>query len=235
LKIITIFPKDSEALFNRNSSRTFGGADIQMYLITRELAEYREISTGSFIIRYDTIDFDESARFNLIRTYREKDFFPIKFLCYHRHIRRIRPDYIIQRGLSMFSCLLALYCRMFSVRYVFMFAHDIESEGKYQKDHKRCLLFHLLLKNAYRLIVQNEIEFKNLERHDVGDRTRILKKGLDLGRIIRAREKYHDCVWVGRCEEWKNPEVFIELAGKHRDLKFLMICSGEQDRFFHVR
>ena len=29
LKIVTIFPKDSEALFNRSSRRTFGGADVQ--------------------------------------------------------------------------------------------------------------------------------------------------------------------------------------------------------------
>ena len=108
LKIVTIFPKDSEALFNRSSRRTFGGADVQMYLITKELKKIKEVSIYSFIVRYPTIDFKDSGEFNLIKTFNETDSLLKKFIIYHKKIKKIRPDIIIQRGLTLFSCLLAL-------------------------------------------------------------------------------------------------------------------------------
>jgi len=37
MKISIIFPKDSEAIFNTGSTRTFGGATVQMYLFAKEL------------------------------------------------------------------------------------------------------------------------------------------------------------------------------------------------------
>ena len=235
MKIITIFPKDAEALFDRNSSRTFGGADLQMYLITRELATHEDVSVSSFIVNYDNIDFDESQHFDLIRTFRENDFILSKIYNYHRHIKKLKPDFIIQRGLSIFSCFLALYCRLFSVKYVFMFAHDIESEGRYQSSKKKCIPFPMLLRHSYRLIVQNEYEFNNLRKYKVTDKSRILKKGLDLFRTKKSAEKTYDSVWIGRCEEWKRPEVFIELAGRHKNHYFLMVCSPVRGREEYFR
>jgi len=225
LKIVTIFPKDSEALFNRSSRRTFGGADVQMYLITKELKKIKEVSIYSFIVRYPTIDFKDSGEFNLIKTFNETDSLLKKFIIYHKKIKKIRPDIIIQRGLTLFSCLLALYCRFAGIKFVFMFAHDIESLGRYQKDEKKCFLFPMLLKNAYRLIVQNEYEYSQIADKADASKIKIIKKGLDLEKISHGLKKTFDAVWVGRCEPWKKPEAFIELAKMNPDCRFLMICS----------
>ena len=238
MKLVCIFPKDSEALFNKKSGRTFGGANIQMYLIARELSNHSSIETFSFIPNYDEICFDESDRFNLIRTFSEKDTVLKKFWTYHKRIQEIKPDVIIQRGLTLFSCLLAFYCRAFRIKFVFMFAHDIESHGLYQKNQKRCALFPLLLRSAYLLIVQNEYELNNLQGYHQDGRIKLLKKGIDLSRIPEGREKMYDCIWIARCERWKNPELFIDLADANRSLRFLMICSraaGKEDYFNEVR
>ena len=74
MKVAVVFPKDSEALFNKNSKRTFGGASVQMYLIAKELKKRADVSASSLIPDYSEINFDDSGSFDLIKTFNEKDF-----------------------------------------------------------------------------------------------------------------------------------------------------------------
>jgi glycosyltransferase involved in cell wall biosynthesis len=110
------------------------------------------------------------------------------------------------------------------------FAHDIESRGLYQKDQSTCSLFPLLLASSHALIVQNDYEYSQLVGRADEAKVKIIKKGLDLTRIATNADKTYDGVWVARCEPWKNPEAFIELARLHRNSSFLMICSRVSDR-----
>jgi glycosyltransferase involved in cell wall biosynthesis len=43
-------------------------------------------------------------------------------------------------------------------------------------------------------------------------------------------------LWVSRCEVWKNPDIFIEFAGKCPEYSFVMICPAQkhQEEFFEV-
>jgi len=225
MKIAVIFPKDSEALFNRASGRTFGGANVQMFMIARELFGRPGVEPFSLIPDYPVIDFDDADRFNLVPTFKESDSIVKKVLIYHRTLRRLKPDVILQRGLTIESCLFALYARIFGMRFIFMLAHDIESEGKYQKNHKRCPLFFLLLRFAHLVVAQNELERDNVLRKRPDAQVAILKKGLDFGKIRKSRKKDYDAIWIARCERWKNPEVFLELAAANPKLRFCMICS----------
>ncbi len=225
MKIAIIFPKDSEALFNRSSDRTFGGANVQMFMIARELFGRPGVEAFSLIPDYPVIDFDDAERFNLVPTFKESDSFFKKVWTYDRTLRRLKPDVILQRGLTIESCLFALYARIFGMRFVFMLAHDIESEGKYQKNRKKCPLFFLLLRFAHLIVAQNELERDNIIRMRPSTRVAILKKGLDFSKIKKSRKKDYDAIWIARCERWKNPEVFLELAGANPKLRFCMICS----------
>ncbi|MGV7930892.1 MAG: glycosyltransferase family 4 protein [Spirochaetota bacterium] len=225
MKIAIIFPKDSEALFNRASGRTFGGANVQMFMIARELFGRPGVEPFSLIPDYPVIDFDDADRFNLVPTFKESDPIFKKVLIYHRTLRSLGPDVILQRGLTIESCLFALYARIFGMRFVFMLAHDIESEGKYQKNHKRCPLFFLLLRFAHLVVAQNELERDNVLGKRPDAQVAILKKGLDFGKIRKSRKKDYDAIWIARCERWKNPEVFLELAAANPKLRFCMICS----------
>ncbi len=238
MKIAIVFPKDSEALFNRNSKRTFGGANVQMYMIAKELSSYGTIETISYINPYDEIDFDESDKFKFIKTFKETDNILKKIIMFHFRIKKTKPDIIVQRGLTLFSCLLALYCRLRGIRFVFMFAHDIEAEGKYQGTRKKCYLFPMLLRYSFLLIVQNVIEMDLLRSRTKEGNLKILKKGLEIRRLKRSPSKVYDAVWVARCEEWKNPELFIRLAALNPGKKFIMICSevpGKEEYFREIK
>ena len=222
-KIAIIYPKDSEALFNEEAAETFGGASVQLFLINKELNNYSDFKVYSFISNYPKIEFSDIDNFNLVKTFKNKDFFLKKIFIFHKNLRKINPDLIIQRGLTLVSCFLAVYCQVYKIKYIFMFAHDRESKGRYQKNNKKCFLFNFLLKYTSLLVVQNQEQEKNL-----GLRFRSKIKTLDSGYEIkpikiRSLQKTY-VLWVSRLEPWKNPEMFIKLAQARPKLKFLMIA-----------
>jgi len=227
VKIVIIFPKDSEAIFNINSTRTFGGATTQLYMLAKEMVKNKDLEVISFIPNYREICFLDEDSFNLVKTYNENDNIIKKIFRFHHIIKKISPDVIIQRGLTLQSCLLALYCNLLKIKFVFMLGHDFDSYGIYQTSGKRCYLFPMLLRNSYRLITQNEYEYnKIVQSHKyVKSKSHILKKGLDTSYIKSGLEKVYDCMWVAKCEGWKRPELFLKLVNDNRDLKFLMICT----------
>ena len=53
MNIGIIFPKDSEALFYKNSKRSYGGANIQLFKIAKQLSEFEGINVKCFIPDYN--------------------------------------------------------------------------------------------------------------------------------------------------------------------------------------
>ena len=225
VKTAIIFPKDSEAIFNNKSHRTFGGATVQLYLIAKELIQRESVSVLIFIPDYLDKDYEKDNAFVFVRMFKEDETMVSKIYKFHKKIRKTRPDVIIQRGLTLFSCLAAAYCRLFGFRFVFMFAHDVESEGRYQASRKKCPFFSMLIRNSYLLVTQNDYQNNNIRKITNANHLHTVKKGLDFNNVKRSSRKFYDAVWIARCERWKNPEIFIELAGRNPDLKFLMVCS----------
>jgi len=158
MKIFLFFPKDSEALFNKRIIRTFGGASVQMYNIAKELSNYSEIKTYSIIPEYNSINFDDFEKFNLLMVYKESDNAIMKLLKFLKVLIKIKPDIIIQRGLTTESCILAFICWLVKIKFVFMFAHDVEVNGLRQKDQSRVMLFFMLRKFTYAIITQNKYQ-----------------------------------------------------------------------------
>jgi glycosyltransferase involved in cell wall biosynthesis len=220
-KAAIIFPKDSEAVFNRNSNNTFGGATAQLYNIAKALQCMDDIEVFSLISDYPFINFDESSKFMFIKTFKNSDNPIKKFLVYHRELQKLKPDAIIQRGLTLFSALLALYCKWFKIKFIYMFAHDNEIRGRYQKNNKRCTLFKMMLNNSTELITQSSFQ-KNELLTTYKKSSTIIKSGYNIEPYTIDTKEY--ILWVSRLESWKQPEIFIELAEKYPDLNFLMIA-----------
>lgn len=230
LKIAIIFPAHSESLFNKNGPKLVGGANVQMYNLAKRLAQEKELDTYSFIPEYKTIDFEEETCFNFVQTYDEKDFILNRIFKFHRRISSIHPDIIIQHGFTLFSCLLAVYCRLRKIRYVFWFAHDIEVSGCYQGSQKKGVLFRWLLKYSSVLITQNRYQANYLKKHYKRN-SFILYNGFFLPQISKVMKE--DVLWVARAEKWKRPEVFLDLAEAFPNIHFRMICPSTNDRDYY--
>lgn len=230
MKIAIIFPKDSEALFNSDSTRTFGGASVHVYNLAKQLSKFTEVKTFSLIPKYKTVSFKDENHFNLVQFFEEKDTFIRKVLCLRKAIIELNPDVIIQHGLTLQSCLLSLYCRIKKIKFVFWFAHDLESQGKYQRNGKKCRLIKILLKTAFLLITQNKFQRKNLLDRYQCDSTIIY-----YGCTIPPQNRNHreGVLWVARAEKWKQPELFIQLARQNMNINFTMICPPAADIHYY--
>lgn len=231
MKISVIFPAGSISLFDEKKQTTFGGAGVQMYLIAKELAAYPGIKTYSFV-QNDFKDGPvvERENFTIVKTFKKQSNLFTKIKTFHDKLREIKPDVVIQHGLTLFSCLLALYCKVLGIKFVFMFAHDLEVVGKYQSTSKKAYLFHILLKYSHRLITQNNYQKQTLLRRYKSNST-IIRNGFEIGE--KKGDKSGDILWVARCEKWKNPKVFIELAERNPEHRFIMICPPAKDEVFH--
>lgn len=221
MKIAILFSRHSEALFNINSKRTFGGDSVQLYNIAKELSNYKDIKTYSLIPSFEEINFPDEDNFNLVKTFDENDFLVIKIFKMHQVFKKVQPEVIVQRGLTPYSCLLAIYSNLKKIKFVFMFAHDLEAEGKYQSSQKNCWLFKILLKNSYKLITQNTYQKRFIATHYQINSVN-LRSGFPLPNNKKPNNKY--ILWVARSDSWKNPYLFIYLAKKISQEKFVMIC-----------
>jgi len=234
MKIFLIYPKDSEALFDKKSLRTFGGASVQMYNIAKELSNYSEINTYSIIPEYNSINFDDFEKFNLLMAYKEDDNAIVKLLKFLKLLLKIKPDVIIQRGLTTESCILSFICWILRIKFVFMFAHDVEANGLRQKDQSRVMLFCLLRKFSYVIVAQNKYQHDTF-LHKYNGKSKIIYNGFEIKKIKernKDKNKKTYILWVARCDEWKQPEIFIQLAKQNPKLQFSMICPKSQDEIF---
>ena len=221
-KILILFPKDSEALFDPGSSRTFGGASVQLYNIAHALCRFDDVSVTQGLYEYANVYTSNSTGSPAIDfVCAESDSIPVKFLKTLRFFHRTKPDYVIQRGLTLFSCMLAFYCMITRVRFIFMFAHDLELQGRYQKNGKICPLFFLLKLSSWRLIAQHQWQYAHLPEK----KRELVYSGYTIPER-RNPSMSAPVLWVGRLEPWKNPELFLKLAGRYPERRFVMIAPS---------
>ena len=226
-KILIFFPESSEALFNTESRRTFGGASVQMYGIAKELGAYPNIEVLSIIPEYSTISFKDEKHFNLVKLYKPGVGIFAKFLRFLYFYIKHRPDYIIQHGLMKESCIMAVFCKLFGSKMIFMFAHDIEVQGLSQTEQKKVAFFKYLLKNSHKLISQNTYQKQYLlEKYN--KESEIIYNGFEL-KPFKKKISAKNLLWVARCDKWKAPELFIRLAELNPGYKFTMVCPMSSD------
>lgn len=233
-KIAFIFPKDSSAIFDKKSKETFGGATVQMFLLAKEFSNYGDIDVGCFVVEFGWKDEEVTNGLKIYNTFSKDDNLFIKIIKFHKAIRKVRPDVIVQHGLTIFSCLLAVYCKIFKNKFVYMFASDIEADGYYQTNHKKATLFKLLISFADTLITQNQYQHdKILDKYN--RKTDILYNGFPFDNSFNDKKNF--ILWVGRAEKLKQPEKFIKLASLNTNYKFVMICNKvvrQEDYFFSI-
>lgn len=229
MKIGIIFPKDSEAIFDSTSSRTFGGATVQMYSIANELTKHKECDVFCVTPKINNKEADKNTSLKIIEVFNFKKSILGTIFLFHKNISTERPDVLIQHGLTLFSCLLSLYCKLYKIKFVFMFAHDVEVQGRYQSSKKKCALFQILINTATVLITQNKYQqdflFKEKGRNSI-----LIRMGFttpELGNSLKE-----SILWVARCESWKQPELYIDLARKFPAEKFIMISPKVVEKYF---
>jgi len=233
--------------FNPKIKNQFGGAELQLYNLATELAKDSRFEIYFIVGDFGQPDFEIMQNVKLY-----KFFNPKKGLKYIRAfvgfiklwwlLKKIDAIFYIQRAAGLETGEVALFCKAWNKKFVYMVAHDEDVIGTkpsfFQKGiigFIRWKLFQFGLKIANLVIVQHEEQNKNLKKFYNKDGI-VRKSAHKIPEQVNVFKKEY-ILWVARCDEWKQPELFIKLARTFPREIFIMVCplSNDQNYFQKIK
>lgn len=221
MKICFIAPKAYQ-LFNQSIESTFGGAEVRLRLIAKELAKNKSRDIQFIVADYSQNDLEEYEGIKVWKSLNFKENIIKQILKFLKIFKKIDADIYIQGTLTPYSGVIALYCKIFGKKFVYMVSSDRETDETHEVFKRKTNSFfaNLVFKYSDLIITQNEYQKKNLERK--GTKSIIIKSGYPIPEKISNKKDY--ILWVGRSEPLKRPELFLKLAELNFEENFVMIC-----------
>jgi len=222
---ICIISLDSYPLFNPNVPQTFGGAEVQFFLLSQSLVKDQNFEISFIVGDYEQKENIEERTGILL--YKRLNSFGLPFL---RLMKKVGADIYISSGSGRTVGKWAFFAWLLGKKFIYMVASDIDCNGDFERQSSffGALWYRLGLRFANMIVAQNNYQKDLLNKRGYNN-ILIMKKILeDLSENFLEKQNSY-ILWVGRCEEWKRPEIFIELAQKFIREKFKMICSPVKD------
>ncbi len=233
---VSFFMKDAYPLFNPSYSGVFGGAEVDLYMLSRELAKNNQFKITFFVGDYGQPDVDIIDKVTLVK---------LKFSDLHRYvspyykiIRRLyiakalftdSSDILVTKTASDTLGLMVLINKLLKCKkVVFKCGSDIDADIAYWKQKNLFIyyIYKLSLKFVDAFICQTRNQQVLLDA-GLAARSSIIKNGFPLHEGSSAFAKEH-ILWVSRYDYMKQPELFIRLARAMPGEQFVMIMPGAE-------
>jgi glycosyltransferase involved in cell wall biosynthesis len=226
--------KDAYPLFNPSCRGVIGGAEVDLYFLSRELAKKKSYRVRFFVGDYGQPDVEVIDRVTLVKLkYSDLSKFD---KWYHRILRRIyiikelffdASHVLITKTASDtlgFMILINKFLKRKNV--LFKFGSDIDADPEFWRGKN--LLLYLFYKYSIRfvdyVICQTEAQQKLLDSR-LYKKSLVIKNGFPIEKNRDAGNKEH-ILWVSRYDYMKRPEIFIKLARSLPQERFLMVMPG---------
>jgi glycosyltransferase involved in cell wall biosynthesis len=220
ISVCFVCPK-AYSLFNPACKATFGGAEVDLYFLSTELAK-----DPAFRISFITADYGQppeeilqNVRVIKSLSFRENPFsgaWKIWQAC-----KRADAGIYTMKTFSVGTVLLQLFCRCKKRAFIYRTAHSSECDGTFIKKYPFVgKLFKHALRKADKVFAQNHIDRENLLKTLQIEAT-VIPNG---HRFIQTSIEKKHILWVGRTADFKYPGRFLELAEQFPQEKFIMIC-----------
>lgn len=210
-----------------------GGAELQILLLTRKLAENYNTSLLVFDKQKTSYRFENFQVFECSPEGGKVPFFHFfyryapKFLL---ALKEIDADIYIQRGASTLTGLIAFYCKLFNKKFIFMSAslHNVNFGYTNKTNFRDGKLYEYGLQNASKVLVQTSEQKKLLwETHSLDSD---LMKNITMWSFdVQLDNPKEYFLWVGLMGPPKQPDVMVELAKMLPDVKFLVIGAPREN------
>lgn len=217
---------DAYPLFGRCEKGVQGGAEVDIYMLSTELAKDK-----GFNVSLVTGDYGQEPveRIEGVTIYKTADLRnpAAAILSMWKAMGRADADIYFKKGASPVAALIALYCRLHGRALFLRTAHDIDCDGTYIRENRlRGRTFLWALRQARQVFVQKDSNRVSL-KETTGVEAIVLPNG---HRIPETSGQNRDCIlWVGRSTVYKQPELFIKLAQQMPGEQFVMICQQSKD------
>jgi len=218
-------------ILDETSTRTSGGAELQVALLARELARRGHevvIASGDMgqgdHFTLQGVKIRNAGRFHTGRLLQ-------MILAIPRVIRVLReesPEWVVVMGWTAWLFVLWVLRPFLGYRLDFACALDSEINGAYRREHP---VFGALFEFAVR---------RSDARHAIteGQKKCFEDRGMDCTlyrylvlprRSSVIQEKSVDFLWVSRCQPIKRPDLFLDLVQALPGASFEMICPAENE------
>lgn len=236
MKICFISPF-AYSLFNESTSITHGGSEIDLFLISSELAKYPNFSISLIVGDFRQPNIERHGAISIYRSFRVDVhgwkrplyglFFAVPKLFFA--LRRANADIYVQEGVGLETAIIAFFCRLNKRQFVYRIASTIDYDGTFRRQQPFTGLLHAWgVRQANLLIAQNQMQAEACSRY-LNRYPKVIYNATKIPDIsvILPLEKRRYILWVGRLIAIKHPEKFIDLAKSLPYEKFLMVASLE--------
>lgn len=207
-----------------------GGAELDMYILALALKKEK---FGVSVITGDWAQ-EEIEEINGVSIY--KSFLlerklsnyicaPFKFW---KSLKKVDADVYILSGAGPEVGIMALFCKLKRKRFIYRTAHIIDCDGTYVSSNGLFgLLYEYGLQGASLIVTSVAEHGIVLTDRYPGFKKKIRQINLGISSHDSLRDKDF-VLWVARCERWKKPGVFLEIAAMIPLAKFVMICPRQE-------
>jgi glycosyltransferase involved in cell wall biosynthesis len=218
-------------LFFPGSDVVFGGSELQLFLLAKALSAQPENHVN--FITYDwrapgVKPIETAIKLHLLNTHipfihRVKfiSVIPAVFRLW-RLMRSVNADIYQSRSAGMEIAIIALFCRLFRRKSVYMTASSIDVDGTYVKNNGIIgRIFLWGLKHTDLIIAQNAEHQRALTKN-YGLSSEV-KKNIFPVTPRPANVTKRTILWVSNCQPLKQPELFVSLAARFPQEAFQII------------
>jgi len=141
-----------------------------------------------------------------------------------REFSYVNADAYFQRAPGAITGILAFFCKIKRKSFFYMVASSQDVDRSYIKNTgmKNKVLYKYGLRNADCIFVQTK-DFKKLLYKNHKLESYFVRDGIHIPKKVKLYHENIYIIFIGGIRPVKNPEIFISLANKHPNCKFLMI------------
>jgi glycosyltransferase involved in cell wall biosynthesis len=222
IRVCFVAPK-AYPLFDPEVKGVLGGAEVDLYFLATELAKDKDFAVSFLTADYGQKETETIEGVKIIKTLDFRESPLVGAIKVWKGLRKADAHIYFQKAASWGTFLVALFCKLHKRIFFYRTASEQECDGTYLKQH--CFAgraFRWSLRNAAETIVQNETDKKNIKQ-TIGICSTVIPNAHRLPVLCEVQRD--TILWVGRSAQLKRPEIFIQLAEKMPNEKFVMICQ----------
>jgi glycosyltransferase involved in cell wall biosynthesis len=214
--------------FHKKNGSPFGGAEVQAAILAEafEAAGVAIDLVVSDLADGDKLPLSSQNAFDSNAGIRGTRFFHPRLTGILKALERADADVYFQHSAGMATGVTAWFCKKHGKIFVYCAASDSDFSFRNViiNNIRDKLLYFWGLKNASAVVAQNERQAR-LCREKFQKKTKVIPTSVALN-DSREEEQDGSVIWVGSMRSVKRPELFLELARRLPDKRFVLIGGG---------
>lgn len=220
------------SLFNKSSGTSFGGAELQSYLLANELAKDPNYQISFIVGNHDGQAVEQYGSISVYKLkYSQSGNAMSRQLSFAtglwKLLKLVNADFYQQRAAGASAGIIAYFCKKYQKKFIYMTASEAELKGGLRKrSFLEGKLFYYGLKRADLILTQN-VSHQEALKNTFKKESVVFKNVMKLPNRQDSKDR-ETVLWIASSQPLKQPEIFLELAQDFPNEKFVMIMPMHQ-------